>query len=144
MTGITREDVAKVIRSVIEDAVWSDDDRLDNVGVDGPCDLLAVADAVMLLLHAPARIDEAVAKERERIRDAIQSAIMWLPVRAEADAYEFIDDAGTTLHTPSADERAMLEDFGHGLIGSLYTNLCITGVLPTPAISPTPTTEEGA
>lgn len=66
MTGITREDVAKVIRSVIEDAVWSDDDRLDNVGVDGPCDLLAVADAVMLLLHAPARIDEAVAKERER------------------------------------------------------------------------------
>lgn len=65
MTEITREDVAKAILSTMDDAVRRDE-PLTDVWIDGYCDLLAVADAVMLLLYAPARIDDAVAKERER------------------------------------------------------------------------------
>lgn len=109
MTGITREDVAKVIRSVIEDAVWSDDDRLDNVGVDGPCDLLAVADAVMLLLHAPARIDEAVAKERERCATCFAMHANILRGEAQTAPYgkrllaaaEFAESLARAIRTPT-------------------------------------------
>ena len=108
MTGITREDVAKVILSAIEDAVWSDDGRLDNMGVDGPCDLLAVADAVMLLLYAPGRIDEAVAKERERCeREARRYAGFYPPHSDGRNTFAMLADfIAAGRPTPTTEEGA--------------------------------------
>lgn len=42
-----------------------------------------------------------------------------ISVHQMAQEYEFVDDAGACLHTPTDDERVMLEDFGEGVLAEI-------------------------
>jgi hypothetical protein len=70
---ITREAVAKAIIDGLEDAttgflsdpgIWHLDDDLTDVGIDGHCDMLAAADAVLALVDLPTRLAAARAEGR--------------------------------------------------------------------------------